>query len=318
MLNSGEVFLREVCIGICAYNEEKNIGSLLNNLLTEQDLPKNTEVIVVCSGCTDRTEDIVKYFSDRDRRVKLIVEKERRGKASAVNMLLKHAGSEIIVMPAADTLPAVGAIQKIISFFYDKKVGVAGGQPKPVNQSVTPASLTVDFIWFLHHNISLYEMRNGSLWHPSGELWAIRSRLVKAIPANTVNDDTHIGLLAKRSGFKVVYVPDAVTYIKGPGNLRDLLKQRRRIAVGHMQIKKDVGMTVSTTDPRVVFSSLVRAILNESRPETVLKRFLGTILGVVLEIVACLLARYDFMKNNIPYKWDTISSTKDLVSRAST
>ena len=50
-------------IGIMAYNEEANIGrllqSLLNQILTHGYL---SEIIVVASGCTDRTEDIVRHY----------------------------------------------------------------------------------------------------------------------------------------------------------------------------------------------------------------------------------------------------------------
>jgi glycosyltransferase involved in cell wall biosynthesis len=71
----------DVSVGICAYNEEENIGALLENLLTQQSLPHNSEIIVVCSGCTDETPSIVEKFARKDKRVKLILEEERRGKA---------------------------------------------------------------------------------------------------------------------------------------------------------------------------------------------------------------------------------------------
>ena len=72
-------------VGICAYNEGKNIGTLLNNVLYEQALPVNSEVLVVCSGCTDTTTDIVQEYAAKDSRLKVHIEDERRGKASAIN-----------------------------------------------------------------------------------------------------------------------------------------------------------------------------------------------------------------------------------------
>ena len=48
-----------VTVGICAYNEGINIGPLLNNILYRQSLPAGSEVLVVCSGCTDDTVEIV-------------------------------------------------------------------------------------------------------------------------------------------------------------------------------------------------------------------------------------------------------------------
>jgi cellulose synthase/poly-beta-1,6-N-acetylglucosamine synthase-like glycosyltransferase len=59
----------EVTVGICAYNEGMNIGKLLNNILSQQDLPAKSEVLVVCSGCTDNTVSIVQQYSKKDSRV---------------------------------------------------------------------------------------------------------------------------------------------------------------------------------------------------------------------------------------------------------
>ena len=50
-------------IGIMAYNEEANIGRLLSSLLDQNLTQANlTEIFVVASGCTDRTEKIVDIY----------------------------------------------------------------------------------------------------------------------------------------------------------------------------------------------------------------------------------------------------------------
>jgi len=70
--------ISKVVIGICAYNEENNIRNLLLNLVVEQNLPKNCKILVVCSGCTDKTPLIVKEFGKRDERIEAIIEGSRR------------------------------------------------------------------------------------------------------------------------------------------------------------------------------------------------------------------------------------------------
>lgn len=73
-------------MGIAVSNEEQNIGLLLENLL--RNAPGEIETIcIVSSGSTDKTNEIVKLYSNSDRRVKLMIEQERNGKASALNML---------------------------------------------------------------------------------------------------------------------------------------------------------------------------------------------------------------------------------------
>ena len=60
-------------IGIMAYNEEANIGRLLNSVL-EQTFTYGylKEIFVVASGCMDRTEDIVRSFVKKDKRIKSV------------------------------------------------------------------------------------------------------------------------------------------------------------------------------------------------------------------------------------------------------
>ena len=91
-------------IGVTAHNEEKNIGECLlalqNQLLREVEI---TEIIVVASGCTDRTHEIVEEIAAADARIRLIVQAERLGKTSAINLFLAQAKEEICVLESGDT-----------------------------------------------------------------------------------------------------------------------------------------------------------------------------------------------------------------------
>ena len=77
-------------IGIAVSNEEQNIGALLENL-TNSVPPEVETICVVSSGSTDRTNEIVQDFAKDDARIQLIVENERNGKASALNLLLEQS-----------------------------------------------------------------------------------------------------------------------------------------------------------------------------------------------------------------------------------
>ena len=62
-----------VSVGVMAYNEERNIGKLLE-ALTSQLVSNDviSEIIVVSSGSTDRTDEIVSEWCERDERIALI------------------------------------------------------------------------------------------------------------------------------------------------------------------------------------------------------------------------------------------------------
>ena len=68
-------------VGIMAYNEEANIGRTIRAVL-EQQGPSVCieEVIVVASGCTDRTVAIVAEIALQESRVRLYIQEKREGK----------------------------------------------------------------------------------------------------------------------------------------------------------------------------------------------------------------------------------------------
>ena len=79
-------------VGIMAHNEEANIGRTIHAVLEQQGPSvRIEEVIVVASGCTDRTVPIVAEIALQEPRVRLCVQEKREGKASAINLFLKQA-----------------------------------------------------------------------------------------------------------------------------------------------------------------------------------------------------------------------------------
>ncbi|MFX0198498.1 MAG: glycosyltransferase, partial [Candidatus Hodarchaeota archaeon] len=134
-------------IGIMAYNEEANIGMLLDALLKQKLHVCNiVEIIVVASGCSDNTEGIVKNYMEKDKRIKLLIQPERQGKASAINLFLQHSKGEIIVLESGDTLPEQNTIENLVRPFINPKVGMTGAHPVPVNLETTFIGFTVNLL----------------------------------------------------------------------------------------------------------------------------------------------------------------------------
>ena len=122
----------DVSIGIIAYNEEKNIKKLIQSLLNQKlKNVKIKEIIVVSSGSTDKTNKIVKDF----KKVKLIIQKKRLGKASGINQFLKAAKSKILVLSSADIIPKKKTIEKLCFPLKNKKIGICGSKPIPIKKN---------------------------------------------------------------------------------------------------------------------------------------------------------------------------------------
>jgi len=303
--------MRRLSIIINAYNEEENIGKLLSRLLRIIDL--NDEIVVVASGCTDNTIPIVREFSDKDSRVRLIIEKERRGKASSINKALKHARGKYIAFIPADVIPSRNFFNRILRYFNDEKIGVVGGRPVPVNPKNGVINLIVHFIWDLHDQTLSYLNDLNRLSHISGEGFIIRRGIVNSIPDDVVNDDAYIAKLAKRRGFEIKYNGEAKIYIKGPSKVREFIIQRRRILFGHYQVKEKLGSYptvfefISASNPLLALKILIKTLGRNLKYLLVLPPL------IVIELILHLMVKYDKFIGRDYTLWEQVKSTKKLI-----
>jgi len=291
-------------IGIFAYNEEKNIGKLLEAILNQElHQVEIEEIFVVGDGCTDKTIPIAEEFAKKDRRIKVLVQEKRGGKASAVNLFLKVAKNEILVMESADTLPEKNTVENLVKPFSDQKVGMVGVRPVPVDNPKTFMGYTAHLLWELHHQISLEEPK-------MGEMVAFR-KIFEKIPPTAVDEACIEGFI-KSKGYKIVYQPKAIIYNKGPETISDFLRQRRRIYWGHLHLKDKTGYRVSTINLFKTFISLFKIT---TRPGLVDRgRKIIYLPGAIfLEALGRFLGWWDYKiskKNHIV--WDIAKSTKKL------
>jgi cellulose synthase/poly-beta-1,6-N-acetylglucosamine synthase-like glycosyltransferase len=287
-----------VLIGVCAYNEEKGIDRLLQNLISEQNIPKESKILVVCSGCTDKTPRIVASFHKRDSRIKPLIENVRRGKSNALNKIFKAAKAEadILVLVNADALPESGSINKLVAKFSTPDVGAVFAQPVPLKNPGDSCYGVTRLIWRLHHIISTLDRPK-----LSGELCAMRTAYIQKIPEDTATDEPYIETALGERHKNTLYAPEALVHIRCPTNIVDIIKQRKRIWIGHMQLENTTGYKVSTSS----FKNILRALSGLKRSEAIY-----ILPGAFLEIVAYLEAKILFTKGIIPFVWEPIKSTK--------
>jgi poly-beta-1,6-N-acetyl-D-glucosamine synthase len=285
-------------IGIMAYNEENGIGRLLHALLKQELVHAGiAEIIVVASGCTDRTTAIVQQWITQDSRIHLQTQTRRKGKASAINLFLSVASGDICILISADTVPEPGAIDRLITPFDSPQVGMTGARPVPINPPDTFVGYAVNLMWSMHHAISLTSPK-------LGELIAFRNSIHK-IPEDTAVDEASIEAVVIKGGYRLRYVPTAILRNKGPETVKDFIRQRRRIAAGHLQLFRDQGYRVSTHGLRTVLRVLVQ------EQKWTVREMTWTAGTIILEAVAKILGMFDlYVRKQIPYIWEISKTTK--------
>jgi glycosyltransferase involved in cell wall biosynthesis len=289
-------------VGIMAYNEEANISHTIYAVLDQQGPSMRIEeIIVVASGCTDRTVPIVTEIAHKEPRVRLCIQEKREGKASAINLFLKQAVSPIAVLIGADVLPETSALEYLCAPFRDPKIGMVGGCPVPVNDPATFMGHTVHLLWRLHDQLARVQPK-------LGEIIAFRN-VISGIPSDSPVDEISIQALISQLGYELVYEPACIVYNKGPLTIRDFLKQRRRIYAGHLKVQDQQNYAASTMKIGPIVRQLIAGryfALGTPR------RAMWTLSAIFLEMVARLQGHYDYLQKREHHIWQMVDSTKDL------
>lgn len=286
-------------VGITAYNEEANIGRLLQAMIDQRLFEVEiTEILVVASGCTDRTEEIVREYMTKDTRIRLYTQEKREGKTSAINVFLSHARERICVLESGDTLPREDTIEKMVRMFKEPGVGMTGAQKVAVN--------TPDHIVGVLSHLRLQMEHQLCLEIPRlGELIAFR-KVFDQIPPDVAMDEAFVEALIIRRGMQVRYAPEAVVYNMGPETVSDFVRQRRRNYAGHLYLKDKYGYQVSSLQNTRVMRLALQEIWGAIR-------LVGT-LGILgsLELFSRLLGTWDYrVRKKKHVVWDMAWSTKD-------
>jgi glycosyltransferase involved in cell wall biosynthesis len=296
-------------IGVCAYNEEKNIKALLGDILNQKGLPQDAEVVVVASGCTDNTVGIVREIANVNPRVELIEEKNRTGKTNAINLILANCSAELLALVGADIRLPRDSVSEILRTISDERVAVAGGLPVVENSESSEVAKSAAIIWRVMRQTMTELGSGGELSFVMGELYCFRTNLVERIPPEVVNDDAYVATFARNRGFKVVHAAKANFVLKVPSSVPDYIAQRRRVTYGHLLIRAQMG-TFSNIEGMALAHTLIlaRAMIREaaSHPMSMIR----ALFLLELEAVVRLLAWLDVRTGKQYATWSRIATTK--------
>ena len=265
--------------------------------------PEIETICIVSSGSTDKTNEIVRSYSQNDARIKLIIEPERNGKSSALNILLAESENyDFVVYTGGDNIPCQEALVRLLNMLKAEDVDIVGARPIPVDDPNTFMGFCSHLLWNLHHESSLEVPKI------SGELMAFKTRIVRELPPAIINDDAYIQTLGEMKKRRIAYCPEAEVLLKGPSTAQDFISQRRRVFVGHKQLELLVGRKISTMKIPKWKDILKACPFRGIKGRTYALGFLS------LQGIAFLLAKWDFARHNLPIKWKMVKTTKSLQS----
>ena len=226
-----------VTVIVPCFDEEMVIKASLESL--KKQTYRNFEIIVVDDGSVDNTYLIAKNmeFSEKGRSLTALT-KVNGGKANALNYGIEKARGSLILSVDADSRLSHDAIELMVAYFEDPKVGAVAGSVYVTNQNTIWTKLQA-----LEYIQGLNLVRNGQAFLKlvniiPGPIGMFRKDAI--IAAGGYQDDTYaedcdLTLHLISQGYKIDYEIDAVSYTEAPEGLIDLLRQRYRWTRGILQ-----------------------------------------------------------------------------------
>ncbi len=229
-----------ISILVPAHNEGLVIRRTIEAML-EQNYPRERlEVIIVNDGSDDDTAEIVREMALRHRNVKLVdVPKEEggKGKSRALNVGLEHAMGDVISVYDADNRPEPNSLRYLVANLVDDpKLGAVLGKVRTINarQNLLTRFINIEFIsfqWIMQggrykiFNLATLPGTNYVIW---------RKVLEKAgrFDEEAIAEDAELSIRLYELGYRIKFVPYAVTWEQEPQQLKVFIRQRTRWAQG--------------------------------------------------------------------------------------
>jgi cellulose synthase/poly-beta-1,6-N-acetylglucosamine synthase-like glycosyltransferase len=300
-----------VSVGICAVTEIENTLRLTGQILASSD-PRLTlkELIVATPNRYLATE-----LEGLDKRLVVVLENKREGKAIAINRIIRRTTGDILVLASADIKLGRSSISRLVQSLADNDSwGAVDSRVELLNGDTKLMDRVCTLIWEVHNQILDQLDGDDRLGHVAGDFWAVRRELIGEIP-DTINDDAYLALTIKRKGCAIHRVGNSLVWIAGPRSPADYVAQRSRILLGHFQLIRDFKAVPTTFE----FTLPVRLGRNvKTLTETVRKlgpSYLTSLfVASFLELISIQVALVSLLTRRKPRPWRIAHTTKMLNS----
>jgi glycosyltransferase involved in cell wall biosynthesis len=206
---------------ICAHNEEEFIEAKLLDIL-DADAGLDSEVIVVCDGCTDRTAQIASEIADGNPHLR-VLETPHIGKSAAQTLAATEATGDIFVLSDADTAFGDGTVSLLLESIRQGYACV--GANVRYGRAGTPDSLYSR----LEARLKTLQGRLGILIGVHGPCYAVRRQDFRSHDSSVLSD-LALPLDLLLEGAAVGFERRAVVYeLTDRSRFRRNLATRRRI-----------------------------------------------------------------------------------------
>ena len=127
--------MQRVTIGIPSFNEESNIISLLDAIISGNNESFLINKIIITDDSTDDTSHMIERYIEMhtDIPIELCHSSLRGGAANAWNNIIKRADGDVLVLYDADIIPLANSTKELVTKINDN-IGICASNPKPFHE----------------------------------------------------------------------------------------------------------------------------------------------------------------------------------------
>jgi cellulose synthase/poly-beta-1,6-N-acetylglucosamine synthase-like glycosyltransferase len=226
---------------IPAHNEAIVIGNTIESMLKIVYPEDKLQIIVINDGSTDDTKKIIESYAAKDSRVQLFdipLGEGGKGKSRTLNIGMNVAKGEIIAVYDADNTPDKDSLRYLVAqLIQHKELGAVLGKFRTVNkdknwltkfiniETLSFQSMLQAGRWQMH-NIATLPGTNFVMWN-----WLIKK--LNGWDEEALTEDSELSIRIYQEGYKIKFVPYALTYEQEPESWRVWIKQRMRWVRGN-------------------------------------------------------------------------------------
>lgn len=229
-------FCPRVTFVMAVHNEAARLPARLENLLASEYPAEKLEIVVVSDASTDGTAAWLR--EQNHPRVRLVENPQRGGKSFCLNLGLREARGEVVVLGDVRQRFAADTIRRLVAHLADPAVGSVSGALE-IEKAGSAVGGGVDAYWKLEKFIRRCEAQFDSAVGCTGAVYAIRRECYREIPADTLLDDVVIPMLIAGQGKRVLFDAAAVAYdpqTLEPG--REKVRKQRTLAGNYQMLAR--------------------------------------------------------------------------------
>jgi poly-beta-1,6-N-acetyl-D-glucosamine synthase len=241
-------YLPSVSVVMVVHNEEKALGTKLENLLSLDYPSEKLELVIVSDGSTDATEQIFKRYAHNPR-LRTLAFSECRGKAACLNDGIAAAHGDLVLFTDVRQPIEKDALQLLAENFADPTVGCVSGELILGNPDFGEARQGTGLYWRIEKMIRDLESSSGSVVGATGAIYAARRQLLPLVPAGAILDDVFIPMAIVRTGHRVLFDGRAHAWDSpNLGGRREFARKVRTLS-GNYQLVQLAPWLLGNTNP---------------------------------------------------------------------